>query len=395
MAQPPRRQCFHALLQRIRMKSKTIAIAINSSWNIYNFRSGLVRALVAKGYDVVAIAPEDAHSERLAELGCRFTPVRMSARGTSPVEDARLLIEYRRILRRERPSAFLGYTIKPNVYGSLAAHSLKIPVINNIAGLGVTFLKHGLFQRFVRMLYRTALRRSRTVFFQNPDDRSLFLKAGLVRERQTRLLPGSGVDLARFVPAERKRGSSEPFVFLLVSRLLRSKGIAEYAAAAAIVRQRFPNVEFRIAGILEPGHRDAIAEHEVRRWEAERAIVYLGALDDVRPALAGADAMVLPTFYPEGTPRSLLEAAAMGKPIITTDVPGCREVVDEGVNGFLCRPKSAESLAEAMLRLLELDEEQLRSMALASRHKAETQFDEQIVISRYLDALQHALERKA
>ena len=351
-----------------------------------------MRALVAAGFDVVAIAPEDPHSARLTELGCRFVPVRMSARGTSPLEDAKLLLDYRRILRKERPSAFLGYTIKPNVYGSLAAHSLKIPVINNIAGLGISFLKHGLFQRFVRMLYRAALRRSRTVFFQNPDDCSLFLEAGLVRERQTQLLPGSGVDLARFRPVEKTRKAEDPFVFLLVSRLLKSKGIAEFAAAAALVRARHPHAQFRIAGILEPGHRDSVSEEEMRRWEAAGAITYLGALDDVRPTLGEADAMVLPTFYPEGTPRSLLEAAAMGKPLITTDVPGCRDVLDEGVNGFLCEPKSIQSLADAMLRMIELSEEQLRSMGAASRRKAETRFDEQIVITRYLDAVRDALD---
>lgn len=373
------------------MKSKTIAIAINSSWNIYNFRSGLVRALVAAGYDVVAVAPEDPHSRRLQELGCRFVPVRMSARGTSPLEDARLFLEYRRILGEEGPAAFLGYTIKPNVYGSLAAHSLGVPVINNIAGLGVTFLKNGLFQRFVRTLYRAALHRSRTVFFQNPDDCSLFLQAGLVRPEQRRLLPGSGVDLARFSPVKRVRESGDPFVFLLVSRLLRSKGIAEYVAAAKAVRARYPDARFQIAGILESEHLDSVAEEEVRGWAAEGTIDYLGALDDVRTALAAADAMVLPTFYPEGTPRSLLEAAAMAKPLITTNVPGCREVLDDGVNGFLCEPKSAASLADAMIRMLSMSGQALQAMGATSRRKAEAEFDERIVISRYLDAIGDAL----
>ena len=377
------------------MKSKTIAIAINASWNIYNFRSGLVRALVAAGYDVLAIAPEDAYSKRLPELGCRFVPVSMSARGTSPLEDARLFLEYRRILKEHRPAIFLGYTIKPNVYGSLTAHALGIPVINNIAGLGVSFLKRGLFQSFVRTLYRAALRRSRTVFFQNPDDCSLFVEAGLARREQSRLLPGSGVDLARFAPVERKRAPGDPFVFLLVSRLLRSKGIAEYAAAARAVRAERSDVRFRIAGILEPGHRDAVSEDEVRRWEAEGTIEYLGALEDVRPALAAADAMVLPSFYPEGPPRSLLEAAAMGKPLITTDVPGCREVLDEGVNGFLCEPRNVDSLAAAMLRMRDMSEDRLEAMGAASRRKAEVEFDERIVVSRYLEAIGEALRPRS
>jgi glycosyltransferase involved in cell wall biosynthesis len=373
------------------MQSNTIAIAINASWNIYNFRSGLVRALVAAGYDVLAIAPADAYSDRLSELGCRFVPIRMSARGTSPVEDARLFLDYRRILKEQRPAVFLGYTIKPNVYGSLAAHSLGIPVINNIAGLGVTFLKSGLFQKFIRTLYRTALRRSHTIFFQNPDDRELFVGAGLVRRAKTELLPGSGIDLDRFAPAARSRTSTQPFVFLLVSRLLRSKGILEYVAAAKIVREQFPDAKFRIAGILESGHKEAIEEHEIRRWAEEGVIDYLGALDDVRPAIAGADAVVLPTFYPEGTPRALLEAAAMGKPLLTTNVPGCREVLDDGFNGYLCEPRDAQSLADAMLRMLRLAAEELQAMGEASRRKAEAEFDERIVIARYTRAVERAL----
>jgi glycosyltransferase involved in cell wall biosynthesis len=376
------------------MKSNTIAIAINSSWNIYNFRSGLVRALVEAGYEVLAIAPVDAHSERLSELGCRFVPIRMSARGTSPLEDARLFLDYRRILKRHRPAAFLGYTIKPNVYGSLAAHSLKIPVVNNIAGLGVTFLKHGLFQRIVRAMYRTALRRSHTVFFQNPDDRRLFVEAGLVRPRQTELLPGSGIDLERFAPAQRKRESSDPLVFLVVSRLLRSKGIAHYVAAAEAVRKEFPNAEFRIAGIMEKGHGEAITEDEIRRWSAAGLINYLGALDDVRPALSAADVVVLPTFYPEGTPRALLEAAAMGKPLISTDVPGCREVIADGVNGFLCEPRDVESLAGAMSRMIGMSDAERAAMGAASRAKAERDFDERIVIARYAAALEKALAER-
>jgi glycosyltransferase involved in cell wall biosynthesis len=377
------------------MKSNRIAIAINSSWNIYNFRSGLVRALVGAGYEVLAIAPADAHSERLAELGCRFVPIRMSARGTSPAEDARLFLDYRRILKEHRPAAFLGYTIKPNIYGSLAAHSLGIPVINNIAGLGVAFLKRGPFQTFVRALYRTALRRSRTVFFQNPDDRALFVAAGLVPEERTRLLPGSGVDLTRFAPSAPGGQSHRPFIFLLVSRLLRSKGIAEYVAAAEAVRARHTGTEFRIAGIIEKGHPEAIGEDEILRWSAEGTIRYLGALDDVRPAVREADAVVLPTFYPEGTPRALLEAAAMGKPLIATDVPGCREVVSEGVNGFLCEPQSARSLAGAMIRMLGMSEEDVRAMGAASRRRAEAEFDERIVISRYLEAIEDALAPRA
>jgi glycosyltransferase involved in cell wall biosynthesis len=368
-----------------------VLLSINASWNIVNFRAGLVAGLQEAGFRVTAIAPPDEFSPAVRDLGVDYHPIEMDKQGTSPARDLALYARYRQLLGRLRPDIFLGYTIKPNIYGSLAAQAYGIPVINNVAGLGVTFMRSGPLNRLVRTMYKTALRRSDHVFFQNPDDRAVFTGAGIVPEIKTSLLPGSGIDLDRFFPSTEERTQGSAFTFLLVSRLLWAKGIGEYVAAAERIRARSPEVRFQIAGILEPGRSGAVPEAEVRRWQEQGGIEYLGALTDVRPAINRADCVVLPSYYPEGTPRSLLEAAALGRPLITCDVPGCREIVRDGVNGFLCRPRDVDDLASAMGRMAALSPDALMRMGQDSRREAEQRFDEQIVVRRYLAAIEAAL----
>jgi glycosyltransferase involved in cell wall biosynthesis len=364
----------------------TIVISVNAAWNLVNFRQSLLRGLVDAGYRVVAVAPPDGREGELAALGVDFVPISIDGRGVSPLGDARLLLAYLAILRRLRPSAYLGYTIKPNVYGGMACRMLGIPRIANIAGLGTAFMRRGALNLIVRRLYATGLGRAERVFFQNPDDRAHFLAEGLVREDRTALLPGSGVDLVRFTPWHRAPDGRT--VFLLVTRLLRAKGVAEYVEAAATMRRRHGDtVVFRILGIRDhsSGGIDAAT---LDQWHRDGAIELLDAVSDVRPVLAKADCAVLPSYYPEGTPRSLLEAAGMGKAIITTDTSGCRDVVDHGVNGFLCAPRSVDSLVEAMEKYYVLNEVEKAGMGMASRAKAENTFSEKIVIERYVRELE-------
>jgi glycosyltransferase involved in cell wall biosynthesis len=373
------------------MSKCKIVICINTAWNLLNFRSGLIRALVAEGYEVVAVAPDDVHSARLSELGCRFVELPMDNQGTHPLLDLWLFIRFWLLLRRERPDVFLGYTVKPNIYGSLAAGLLGITVVNNIAGLGAVFIKGGWLARLVRGLYRLALRRSAKVFFQNRDDRALFVDAGLVKPEQTDLLPGSGIDLTRFSANEKSSMPSDkdfgrPFRFLLVARMLRDKGVVEYVAAAKQIRALWPNVEFGLLGFLDVQNPAAISTEEMNAWVAEGDVRYLGVSDDVRLEIAQADCIVLPS-YREGTPRTLLEAAAMAKPIITTDAVGCREVVDDGVNGYLCQVRDANDLAAKMHSMLGLSVAERAAMGQAGRKKMELQFDEKIVIDKYLQVV--------
>ena len=361
-------------------------LAANSAWNILNFRRPLVEALLAAGWRVIALAPEDGHGPAIRSLGVEFVPISIDSSGTSPLRDTRLFIAYWRILRALRPHAFLGFTAKPNIYGSFAARLLGIPTINNISGLGTAFMRPGPLNRLVGLLYRVALHRSARVFFQNPHDMALFLDRGLVRPDQAKLIPGSGIDLDRFKPVERPGRPGKQFRFLFVGRLLRDKGLVEYAEAARLLRTRWPNVEFAVLGFAGSNNPSAVPITEVERWQAEGTVNYLGDTDDVRPFLAECGCVVLPS-YREGLPRSLLEAAAMARPMVATDVPGCREVVSDKETGFLCEVRSAPALATAMEAMLALEPADRDAMGLRARNKVEKEFDEALVVQAYMEAL--------
>lgn len=371
------------------MKQKTILISINATWNIVNFRSGLIAALRQSGYRVLALAPPDACIGRLEALGVEYAPIEMDRKGVSPAADLRLLWRYWRALRRLRPDLFLGWTPKPNIWGSLAAHALGIKVINNVSGLGTAFMRPGALMRIVTSLYKRAFRRSKTVFFQNEEDMALFLERRIVRPQQARLLPGSGIDLERFRPAEAAE-EEESFSFLLIARLLWDKGVGEYVGAARLVRAEAPEARFRLLGFLDVANRTAVPRSDVESWVAEGLIDYLGESDDVRPHVAAASCILLPS-YREGLPRTLLEGAAMAKPLIATDVPGCRQVVDHGSNGLLCTVRDPRSLADAMLTMLRMTPEARKAMGAAGRRKVESEYDEKITVARYLDAIGDAL----
>lgn len=370
-----------------------ILLIANSSWNVVNFRGGLIRGLVAENYELVIAAPRDRFSAAIEAMpGCRYVELPMSGRGRSPVQDLALLRRLVALFRSERPSAFLGFTVKPNVFGSIAARMADVPAVNNIAGRGTALASSGAIGNLLIFLYRNALRESARVFFQNPDDRAFFLARGMVRSGQDCLLPGSGIDIERFRPPAHSRPVASPnFTFLMLGRLLREKGVAELAAAARILRARSPSIRVLVMGPHDADGAGSILRRELNSWIGEDLLQYLGEEDDVRPALAAADCVVLPSYYREGTPRSLLEAAAMGKPIITTDTPGCREIVEDGVNGYLVPPRDADALANAMRRMAASSAESLARMGRNSGARAERFYDERIVIDRYLDALSAAI----
>lgn len=370
------------------MSKPKIIICINSAWNLVNFRTGLIKSLIASGYEVVAVAPDDAYSARLAEIGCRYIPIAMDNQGTNPVRDALLVCRFIKLFLSEKPDAYLGYTVKPNVYGSMAAHLLGIPVVNNIAGLGSVFIKNGWQAKLVRQLYWLGLSRSATIFFQNDDDRQQFIAEKIVNASKTELLPGSGIDLRKFnaeaVPE--KLTVSKPFRFILIARMLWDKGVGEYVEAARLLREQGLNAEVCLLGFVDVQNPSAISKSQMDTWTSQGYVRYLGSSDDVRKEISSADCVVLPS-YREGTPRTLLEAAAMGKPIITTDAIGCREVVDDGINGFLCKVRDAVDLAEKMKSMLLMSEELRQQMGANGRKKMEREFDEQIVINKYLAAV--------
>jgi glycosyltransferase involved in cell wall biosynthesis len=295
-----------------------------------------------------------------------------------------LVVRYIQALRRVRPAAFLGFTPKPNIFGSIAASALKIPVINNVTGLGTAFIHGGVLGTLVPNLYRIALRRSHRVFFHNDEDRSLFLERGAVTKDRALVIPGSGVDLQRFtatpLPAE-----GDGLTFLFIGRLLREKGVGEFFEAARMVRTQAPAARFQILGSTDDGKRGVPAA-EVDRWTVEGVVEYLGTARDVRPFIEAADCVVLPS-YREGMPRVLLEAAAMGRPLIGADVPGCRQIVREGETGFLAEARSASGLAQKMLQLIQLEPAAREQMGRRAWQVVEAEFSEELVNRAYLKAL--------
>lgn len=363
---------------------KTIAIVINTSWNIFNFRMGLLKALKDEGYNIVAIAPYDFHTEKLIDYGFEYHDINMNNKGTNPIEEFRLLREFYKVYKEVNPDLLLQYTIKPNVYGSLAASLLDIPVISNISGLGTVFLNKKPSSIIARLLYKLALHRKapKKVFFQNQNDRALFIKSKLVKKKKTDILPGSGIDTEKFKPVESTAHESKKLHFLFIARLIRDKGLGEYVEAARMLKRKYPEAVFNILGTYYPGNPTAVTHDEIEMWEAEGIIHHLGATDEVSAMIAEHDCVVLPS-YREGLARVLLEGASMAKPIVTTNVPGCKDVVDDGITGYLCDVKDADSLAQQMEKLLLLSVDERSEMGRRGREKVIAEFDEKIVIEKY------------
>lgn len=368
------------------MKKMHVLLTGNTTFKLANFREGLIRRILAGGHRVTVVAPPDEYVEKIRALGCDFIPVQMDRNGTSPLAEARLLFSIFNVIRRARPDVVFGYTIKNNIYGGIACRVLGIPFVPNVTGLGPTFNATGILNRTVRALYRVAFGKARVVFFQNSSDLMLFTGSRLVLKDRARLLPGSGVDINRFAASPLPE-SGECIRFLLVARLLWDKGVGVYADAARKVLETFPQARFQILGPLDPDSKSGISGARLDEWISEGVVDYLGSTQDVLPFLQAANCLVLPSYYREGTPRSLLEAGAVGRPIITTDMPGCRDLVVEHESGFLVAPRDADQLAAACEAFLELDPEAQSAMGAASRRHITQNYDEEIVIDAYLATL--------
>ena len=369
------------------MSRGRVVIGYNSAVHVWTARLRLIRAIEAAGFEVLVLAPGDGHAGRLAGAGIRHEvlPMRMDR---NPVTDARLTWRFRRALKRIGPVAYLGFTAKPNIYGSLAAQSLGIPTVNNIAGLGATFGEDGAMARLMMALYRVALARARRVFFQNPDDAALFAERGVIRHGRTEVLPGSGVDLARFAPVPLPAEDGRPFRFLFIGRLLREKGVVDLVEAARLLGAGRGDLEVRLLGEAAVDNPGVVPAAHLQAWQAEGLVRHAGFTDDVAAEIAEAHCVVLPSYYREGTPRVLLEAAAMGRPVIAADSVGCREAVIDGETGLLCRARDPADLARAMARLRAMPRAGLEAMGLRGRAYMERRFDEAIVIARYLAVLE-------
>lgn len=368
-----------------------IAVVANTTWYIYNFRRNLMLHLKDMGHEVIAVGPEDRYAGLFRQDGIAHVGVPFHGAGKNPLRELGTLLRLRRVFRQHRIDVVLSYTPKGNIYSAFALVGRDGRLVVNVSGLGRAFSREGLLARTVQGLYQQAFRRAEWVFFQNDEDRSAFVGKRIVSHAKSSRLPGSGVDLRRFsapdLAADARRGEAG-LAFLFVARLLWDKGIGEYVEAARLVKQRYPGAQFRVLGSIDRGGAGAVPEDTLRSWIATGLIDYLGACDDVRPHLAAADCVVLPSFYREGVPRSLLEAAAMSRPVITTDAIGCRDTVDDKQSGLLCKPRDSADLAEKIGQFMAMSPAERDLMGRRAREKMERDFDERIVIDAY-SALLH------
>ncbi|KPF50044.1 hypothetical protein D621_13660 [beta proteobacterium AAP51] len=369
-----------------------VAIVANSSWYLANFRLNLIERLKQSGCQVLAISPVDRHVGRLSACGVRHAEWVMNAASRRPWEELRAVRHLGGLLRDFGADVVFSYTPKANIYTGLALRGEGRTFVPNVSGLGYAFVKRNPLAWLVKRLYRRSFGDARRVFFQNETDLGMFVHAGLVTPGLTRRLPGSGVDLSRFtqmpLPLEQRR------VLLFVGRLLLDKGVADLVEAARRLVARRDAFEVRLLGPMGGDHPNAVPRTQIEAWVREGLVAYLGETDDVRPAMAQADVVVLPSVYREGVPRSLLEASAMGRPSITYDMPGCRDAVQDGETGWVCRAGDVDHLTYAIRSMIDSTGDQLRAMGEEARRKMEREFDEEIVLRAYLEVVDELSQRK-
>jgi glycosyltransferase involved in cell wall biosynthesis len=363
-----------------------ILIIANTSFKLINFRSNLMSTLISDGHSVTAVAPLDNYTDCFTNIGVQFIELKFNSFSTSFLHELGLIRRIYNILRHERPDVILSFTIKPNIYSAFTAQILSIPTLPNITGLGAAFDNNGILYFVIKLLYRLSFRKCQKVFFQNNQDLSSFIRHSLVRADQAALLPGSGVDLERFAPLPLP-GRGKKITFLFIARMLRDKGVEFFAEGASRISKIFPEARFQLLGPYGTGKKGGLGPDDIAALSYKYNVSYLGCTDDVRPFLAAADCVVLPSYYREGTPRSLLEAAAMGRVVITTDMPGCRDVVEHGVSGYTCPARDVEGLAAMLRKFIELSDEQRQKMGTAGNKRMRELFNEEIVINAYRRAL--------
>lgn len=378
------------------MRGTSVVVVSRCAWTLVTFRRGLLRALIGAGAQTLAVGDgRDGCAPRLAASGIQFRHVDVSWRGLSPLQDVALCVRLTWLLRQQRPDVVHCFTIKPAIYGTLAAALAGVPArVVTITGLGHAFTSAPAWlSAIVAALYRVALSLAHVVQFQNEEDRELFVRRRLVRAERTRLVAGSGVDTRAFTVQPLPTLAGPPMHFLMIARLIREKGVLEFVEAARHLKQLYPQVRFSLLGGLDARNPSGLDREQLRAIQSSAAVRWLGETDDVRPHLSGADVAVLPS-YREGLPRALLEAAAMGRPAVASDVPGCRQVVVEGVTGYLVPPRDVASLAGAMQRLIDNPCE-VATMGAAARARIAALFDESTVVQSTLDEYRRVLAEKA
>lgn len=356
----------------------------NTAWSMYNFRRPIFQHFINRGDEIIVASPHDSTYQSLLEdMGCKCYTIKMQPKGNNPINDFIIICQIRRILKKEKPNCCFFYTIKPNIYGSIAAASLDIPYIPITTGLGYVFLVNNFVSKIAKLLYKLAFRKAKQVWFLNQDDVNAFKKENLVDENRISILKGEGIDINQF----KVYHNSQEISFIVQARMLWDKGIGVFVDAARVVKKKYPKVRFKLLGFMGVDNPNAISEQQMNEWIKEGIIEYMGSTNDVRPYIYESTCVVLPSYYREGIPFSLMEGAAAGKPIITTDNVGCREVVTNGITGFLCKIKDSEDLANKMEKIILMPEEERIQMGLRGREKMKYEFGIDIVINKYVEIL--------
>lgn len=352
-----------------------VLIVANADIGLYKFRKELLEELV-KNNEVYIALPKGEFYNELVAIGCRYIVTELDRHGTNPFKEFKVVSLYKRIIKEVKPNIVFTYTIKPNVYAGMACASLNVPYVANVTGLGTAVENPGIMQFVTVNLYRYGLRKAQKVFFQNTENRDFMVNKGVVKGKHD-MLPGSGVNLNSYTVSEYPNGDTVDFVF--VSRIMKEKGIDQYLDAAKEIRKRHPETRFHICGFCEQAY-----EEELQKLNEDGTIIYHGLVKDMAATYRQMSCTIHPTYYPEGLSNVLLESAASGRPIITTNRSGCREVVDNGINGYVVEEKNSQDLIEKIEMFLAKSIEERKQMGLAGRKKVEKEFNRQIVIDKYL-----------
>ncbi len=363
-----------------------VLFLVNHDMSVYNFRLELVESLLASGHKVVISSPYGERIGDLKAIGCEYHEIEFFRHGMNPIEEISLICAYRKLLKEVEPDVVFSYTIKPNIYGAMVCKELKIPCVANITGLGTALENESIVQKILILLYRYAFTEIQSVFFQNKENMCFFEKHRIAVGKH-KLLPGSGVNLSRFAPIAYPQDAKVEFAF--ISRIMKEKGIDQYLAAAKSIRKRYHDTVFHVCGFCEQDYEKQLSE-----LSGMGVIIYHGMVRDVQTVFENIHCVVHPTYYPEGMSNVLLEASASARPIITTDRAGCREIIDDGINGFICKQQDSEDLILQIEKFLSLSNKKRKEMGLAGRRKVEKEFDRQIIVNAYMRELEFAQKAK-
>jgi glycosyltransferase involved in cell wall biosynthesis len=358
-----------------------IIFTANQSMALFKFRLGVMQFLKNQGYHVIAIAPADSFTDKIVQSGIQFIPVKLGSHMKTPISDVKLFIHLLKLYKKLKPAFIFHYTVKLNIYGNLAAHLAgKIPTISVVPGRGYSFHKRNWLYRLVKLFYRFSLRCTREVWFLNEEDRDFFVSEGMVEKGRTAVLPGEGVNTSYYTPRKVKRvAKQDGLTFLLSGRMLWEKGVGDFVEAARLVLKKYPSTKFHLLGFLDPQDDRVVQVEKIQEWVADGTVSFMGVAEDVRP------------YYGEGLPRTLLEAASMEIPLITTDHRGCKRAVVHGENGFLCRIRDVNDLATKMMDFIRLTPDKRKKMGNLGRKLVQEQFEEELLKSIYFEKLKEVL----